>query len=83
MRCSSQKPISRKRIESSGDAESCLMVTDTPACTSLNLRSGALFALASVEIGSPTESEIMSLKTLWQGTKFTSALFFAQFRRSL
>src|SRR2546423_12813246 len=34
--CSSQKPISRRRWEISGEAESCLMRTAVPATTRLN-----------------------------------------------
>src|SRR3954471_20765191 len=34
--CSSQKPISRRRWETSGEAESCLMRTAVPAMTRLN-----------------------------------------------
>src|SRR5436190_22144063 len=72
-RCSSQKPISRKRVDISGDAESCLMVTDSPACTSLSLQSGAPDAFSCVEIGSPTGHKIRSLETQLQGTKFNAS----------
>ena len=52
MRCSSQNPSSRRRLVISGDAESCLILTETPGWTSLNWQSGteAPLLLACVDV---------------------------------
>lgn len=51
IRCSSQKPSSRRRLVISGDADSCLIRKNTPGCTPLSRQrgSGAPPVLACVD----------------------------------